>query len=340
MKKLLYLFLFSLSIVACDNDDDCCSPPPVEEEGYFAVANRGSGTVTIFDAETQSLSQTITLPDGAVPTYVVQSPKLNTLFVSDLDAMKVWVYDSEDFSYKTAYDIQDGGFHMWNHDDIGQVWVTNIRSKTTSVLNNATGATLATLSLPSDKVTFAADATVHDVFIAPNGQYAFVSVLSGGQNYVLQYRTDTFEFVKAQEVGFDPHISGSESNLFVLSEGEGNIVEYTYDTFEPTGEMQLIPNAHGVTYAGEDQFYVTNFSGRKVVSYNSSNNQIVSEADASADAGVAHNLAYATTNGVVALTISGGQTVEFFSTNENGDLTNLSSIASGMNPFGIWYFNK
>ena len=70
------------------------------EDRLFAVANRGSGTVSVFNASDQNLEATITLPDAnAEPTYVVQSPETGLLYISVFSAEKVWAYHSSTLDY-------------------------------------------------------------------------------------------------------------------------------------------------------------------------------------------------------------------------------------------------
>ena len=61
---------------------------------YFAVANRGEGTVTIYNADTQELETNIILDDeNAAPTYVVYSTKRDKLYVADFNNAKINIYN-------------------------------------------------------------------------------------------------------------------------------------------------------------------------------------------------------------------------------------------------------
>lgn len=339
MKQLIFfsvlLFIF---LVSCNDDDRS----PKNEKDFFAVANRSSGTVSIIDASTQTLETLIELPVAdAAPTYVVHSDKHNLLYISDYATSKVWVYDDESFEYVEDYPIESGGFHMWVNDRVDQLWVNNIISKTTTVIDTNNGEVLQTIPLGVTGIELPVDAAQHDVFIAPNGAFAYVSIISlTGQNYVLQYNTQNFELMNIVTTGLDSHLSGNVRNLFILSQADSTIREHRYQNLEATGKELEIANAHGVTPSGNNGFFVTNFSGREVISYNSANNSIINSSPTIATAGVAHNLAYGYDSEVLALTISGGNTVEFFSVSENSELASMSSLTTGSNPFGITYFKS
>ena len=337
MKKYTFILLsLAMAFSSCDEDDF-----PTIKEGFFAVANRVSGTVSIYSSATQTKVTDITLPDeDAAPTYVVYSNEKELLYVADFNNQKILAYDVEGFTIQDSYNVNEGAFHMWVNDKADQIWVNNIVSKTTSVISTNSGSLLATLPLAADGITFEDDAAQHDVVLQPNGKYAYVSIFSQlGQNYVIQYDTDDFTIENVEAVGGDPHLSVNKHNLYILSQDDANIKEYQFRQLTATGKMASIPNAHGVTANGNRSFFVTNISDREIAVYDVPQARVKGGISAAATAGSAHNVAFSSLDNVLALTISGGTTVEFFAVDKSGsDLSPLTVDESGQNPFGIGYF--
>lgn len=307
---------------------------------YFAVANRGDGTVTIYDADTQEQYTTITLEDeNAAPTYVIYSTKRDRLYVADFNNAKINVYKGSDFSKVGEYPVGNGAFHMWLNNISNQLWVNNIVDKTTSVISLRNGRTLATLALPNN-INFAEDAAQHDVTISPSGTFAYVSVFSQtGANYVLQYNARNFKLKNHVEVGGDPHLVSSHRFLYVLSQDDSSITEYRYANLRSTNRIGSLANVHGVTLGKDNNLFLTNIADKKVASYDIRSQNISATQDAPVADGVAHNISYNFDKEILALTRSGGSTVDFFKVVE-GDIEYLSSDASGANPFGIFYIDR
>ena len=346
MKKLtLSLLMGTLLLSSCvrfDTLDDILHGGNSNngKTDYFAVANRGDGTVTIYDADTQEQSTTITLEDdNAAPTYVVYSTKRDRLYVADFNNAKINIYKGSDFSKVGEYPVGNGAFHMWLNNFSNQLWVNNIVDKTTSVISLRNGRTLATLSLP-DNINFADDAAQHDVTISPNGAFAYVSVFSKtGANYILQYNARNFKLKNHIEVGGDPHLVSSHRFLYVLSQVDSSIKEYKYANLRSTNRDGSLANVHGVTLGKDNNLFLTNIADKRVASYDIRTQSISSVADAPVADGVAHNVSYNFDKEILALTRSGGSTVDFFKVVE-GDIEYLSSDASGGNPFGIVYIDR
>lgn len=337
MKKLLLGF-FSLTIlVSCSSDD---SSSEAEKTDYFAVANRGSGSVTIYNADTQTEKTTITIGDAdSSPTYVTYSKERDILYVAEFNNQKIIAYNAETFAEVEEYPTDMGSFHMWLNDNVDQLWVNNIVSKTVSVINLSNGSTLQTLTLPNT-ITFETDAAQHDVILSPNGSYAYVSIFSQtGTNYVLQYNTSNFSLINSVEVGGDPHLTVTDDYLYILSQDDSSITEYNLTNLSPTGNSGSMANAHGVTVGNNDNIFLTNISERKVGSYNTNTQVTNSVTDAGSTAGVAHNIAYSSGSSILALTLSGSNTVDFFSANGT-NISFLSSDNSGENPFGIVFMDR
>ncbi len=349
----MLLFATFAMIFSCTTNEEILTEPNAEKQDliqqrhyqnkktdYFAVANRGDGTVSIYNADTQVKETTITMPDeNSAPTYVVYSRYRDLLYVADFNNQKVVVFETENFSKVNEFPTGNGSFHMWLNDYANQLWVNNIVDKTTSVINLNNGNTLATLSLPNN-LNLASDTAQHDVIISPYGYFAYVSVFSQtGQNYVLQYSTYNFNLMKSIEVGGDPHLTATNRRLYILSQDDSSITEYHFHNLNSTGRSGTMQNVHGVTPGKNRNLFVTDISGRKVGSYKINTQVTSSITNAGSSSGVAHNLAYNPDKKILALTLSGSNTVDFFRANGK-KIKYLSTDESGANPFGIVYIDR
>ena len=345
----LYLLLFSLFVLGACSPEDTTSTPDSNEAfrtsntnltDYFAVANRGAGTVSIYDARTTNRMDDLVMSgSNAAPTYVTYSKERDLLYVADFNNPRVVAYNMNDFSEAEEFQVGNGAFHMWTHDGIDQLWVNNLMDKTTSVVNLNSGMTMQTIQLPMG-MELPMDAVQHDVIISPDGNYAYVSVLSSmGNNYVLQYSTSNFSLMNYTMVGGDPHLTVTSDHLYILSQNDSTILEYNFDNLTPTGKGGMIPNAHGVTPGDMDDILVTNIPERKIAVYNSDTQVVDRITDAGSTSGVAHNLAFNPRKNILVLTLSGSNTVDFFRVT-NKKITYLSSDVSGMNPFGVVYVER
>lgn len=337
MKKLILTLCLTSLLFGCNSDDDSKS---AIKPDYFAVANRGSGTVTIYNQDATQLVKTLTLSDeNAAPTYVVYSKKRDLLYVADFNNSKIVMYNLEDFTEHGSINTNKGSFHMWLNDNTNQLWVNNIQAKTTSVIHLGTNKVLNTLPLPNDLDT-ATDAAQHDAIISPDGKYAFISIFSKtGKNYVVQYNAATQTKLKSMKVAGDPHLSIANNKLYILTQEDGNIKEVNIDSFNPTSKEGKVTNAHGVAVGKNNTLYVTNIAERIVHEYNTTETKSTKNHATTATTGVAHNLAYNPYNHILGLTISGGKNVEFFTANAN-TLATLKTFESGENPFGIVYIER
>lgn len=341
MKKIILSFLAIAALASCSDDENTGDlPPPVAKTDYFAVANRASGTVVIYNADTQVVAETITLEgDNASPTYVAYSKKRDLLYVADFANEEVSLYNAATFAKTGTFSTQMGSFHMWLNDTTDQLWVNNISAKTTSVLNLNDGSSLATLALPMG-ITLTEDAAQHDVIISPDGRFAYVSIFSQtGTNYVLQYNAASFELMNSVTVGGDPHLIVTDRFLYILSQDDSTISEYNFSDLSPTENIGSLMNVHGVTNGTENELFLTNISDRKVAQYNPMTQTSSFITDAGSTEGVAHNVAYNPDASVLALTLSGSNTVDFFTITPTG-ITFLSTVTSGDNPFGIVYMDR
>lgn len=330
------LSIFAFVLIACNNDDD--SNTDSESQNYFAVANRGSNTITYHNTEDLSLLGTTNLPDGTQPTYVAYSTERNKIYTGGLENGILYEINSETFEVERTLDVGLGAFHLWLNDAADQLWVNNINSsvKTTTVVDLNTYTVEQTINLPST-LGLSSEAVQHDVIINPQGNYAYVTILDGmNTSYLVQYNTNDFSIVNTFQFGGDGHVGFFNNSLYSLSQNAGEIKQHQPDDLS---EMESISfsGSHGVTASANYLFAADLPNGRLGVI--DTQNDTVSTFDTSFDA--THNLAVNNSSTKLIVTYSGGtQTkIQLFDIN-NGQLTLNTTLDSGTNPFGVAFIQK
>lgn len=303
---------------------------------YFMVANRGSSTLSVFNSRNTNYIQDIALPDkGAQPTYLAHSRRNNAVYVGDFANQKVVYYDDSSFDMLGEIAIQEGAFHMWINDHANQLWVNNIVSKTTSVIDLYSNTVIANIALPFNEIPeLTENAVQHDVTISPSGYAAYVTILDGPDtSYVVMYRTSNLEYLRHEVVGGDAHLLPVGRKLYVPSQNAGEITALNRFNLNEVAQIPF-PSAHGI--ANSSRFvFATGIADNKIGVINRYSNQLVSEIDT--DYSTPHNLAVNKNGRVLFLAHSGGTAtkVVFYRVRGNGSLHKISDYDSGLNPFGV-----
>ncbi|WP_109438741.1 YncE family protein [Aquimarina sp. AU119] len=351
MKKIFLVLVFSAFIF------NSCEKEPVERESnalenldteangkfgyygnnnYFLVANRGASTVSIFNGRTTEFVEEITLPDeGAQPTYLAYSRYNNSFYVGDFTNRKLVYYDASSFEFQGEIEIEEGAFHMWINDYAGQLWVNNIVSKSTSVIDLRTNTVLQNLPLPNDEIPeLTENAVQHDVTISPSGYAAYVTVLDGpDKSYVVMYNTRTLEYIKHEVVGGDAHLLPVGGKLYVPAQNANTLTVFSRFNLRKLGEIPF-SSTHGISNNRRFVF-TTGIADNKIGVIDRFRNKVISEIDT--DFNTPHNLAVNRRGDILFLAHSGGSAtkVVFYKIRRNGMLKKLSDFDSGLNPFGV-----
>ena len=303
---------------------------------YFLVANRGSGTVTVFDAKSTEFVKEITLPDStAQPTYLAHSRRNNSFYVGDFANQKVVYYNARTFEKEGEIAIDEGAFHLWANDFVGQLWVNNIVSKTTSVIDLRSNTVINTLPLPTAEIPqLTENAVQHDVTISLNGRFAYVTILDGADlSYVVQYDTRTQKYIKHETVGGDAHLLATIRDLYVPSQNSSELTVFDSRKLVKKDNIEF-PSTHGV--AGSFKYvFTTGIADQKVGVINRFTNEVVSSIES--PFAVPHNVATNFRANILFLAHSGAQQnmVSFFDVSRKGEISLKSSYPSGLNPFGV-----
>ncbi|WP_158839009.1 hypothetical protein [Polaribacter sp. L3A8] len=332
---LFLLSIFAFVIVACRDDDNDSANEP---QSYFAVANRGSNTITYHNTENLSLLGTTSLPDGTQPTYVAYSRKKNRIYTGGLENGMLYEINSETFKIERSVLVGLGAFHLWLNDSVDQLWVNNINSsvKTTTVVDLNTFTVKQTINLPST-LGLSTNAIQHDVIINPQGNFAYVTILDGmNTSHLVQYNTDDFSIANTFEFGGDGHVGFFNNSLYSLSQNAGEIKQHQPDNLTEIENISF-SGSHGVTASANYLFAADLPNGRLGVI--DAQNNITSTLNTSFDA--THNLAVNNSGNKLIVSYSGGaQTkIELFDIT-NGQLTSNTTLDSGTNPFGVAFIQK
>lgn len=316
-------------------------------KGKIVVANRGSGDISIIDARRGELIMNVSLPQDEEdnfpePMYVVYTRAGNQVFVGDRANDRVVVFDADNFSVIGTVPAGRGVFHMWA-DPIGrQLWVNNDIDNTTTVIDPRRLTVIATVPTPADLV--AMGGKPHDVILGPAGKLAYISVLGlpGDNDYIVQFRTDTFEETGRAAVGKDPHLSLTVRSKYLYVPTQGSSAVYILNRFNLELVTTLdIPGSHGAGMAFNGKyFYTTNLSGggtEALFTINTRSNAVVGD-PVDSPYPVPHNIALTRVPDKLFLTHSGGVSdkVTFYNvSNRNPNPVFAGEVTVGLNPFGL-----
>ena len=363
MKKIFALLLFSISIIllldGCTETKTPFESPtsadkqfldkagfPPGNSGNIVVANRGSGSISVINTNTDEVSGTYQLPAGPntpEPMYVVFVRQGQRVFVGDRANNQVVVFRVSDFSVVTTIPVGQGVFHMWADPQGRQLWVNSDIDNTTSVIDLHTLQVIATVPTPADLVSIGGKP--HDVILGPAGKLAYITVIgvTGQSDYVVQFSTSTFEETGRAEVGKDAHLSLTSGNRNLYVPCQNSNAVYVLDRVN----MNLIKTiavsgAHGAGMITNGKvFYTTNISGGGtdgLYAINTNNNQVKGSSDTPYS--VPHNIAFPTNAKKLYLTHSGAasdKVTVYRISNKHPVPEYLTEITVGLNPFGLAY---
>ena len=322
MKKLILLSALTGLLYACGGGNNTLTENVV-------VTNRGDGTLTVIDAQTDTVKQTVSIP-GSDPMYVVFVKQTNRLYVGDRKQNKVHILNPVNFSIESSVDVGKGVFHMWADGQGEQLWVANDIDNTISVIK-LSDRTVRTLPVP---------AKPHDVFLTADGKTAFVSlIVEGAPDKVLRFNAKTLVQEAEVAVAEDPHLFFVEQDqkLYVPNQ-EGGL-------FVLNQSLQLdyklaLTGSHGIYPSRNGKFvFMTNISGKQLYSLDTKT-KALTEPALDLTVNTPHNLVVNGDDKKLFVTHSGGTAnqVTVYNIDAQGHLKFSKPITAGLNPFGIAYY--
>ncbi len=336
--SLLALATVLLAFSSCNNDDDN-GDNNNNTQSYFAVANRGSNTITYHNTNDLSALGTTSLPDGTQPTYVAYSSEKDKIYTGGLENGMLYEINAETYQVERSISVGLGAFHLWLNDTKDQLWVNNINStvKTTTVVDLNSFTVIETINLPTT-LGLSTDAVQHDVVIAPSGGHAYVTILDGPDtSYVVHYNTTTFSIVSTAQIGGDAHVGFFGDRLYALSQNAGEIKEFSFINLGLELDSFLFNGVHGITASNTNLFVADLPNGRLGVIDNQNN--IISTIDTNLS--TTHNLVVNDEGTKLFVSYSGGsQTKVQLYDIDNSTLTLNTTADSGTNPFGVTFIKR
>lgn len=332
MKKIIKVILgLTVAFITSCNDDDIVVKT---YEETVVVANRGSNSISFIDANTNTITKTLSIP-GSEPMYVVYVPTKDKLYLGDRAGKKIHIINPSSRTVENTITVGNGVFHMWA-DGLGkELWVSNDIDNTISVINLNTNTIAQTINVGMKP---------HDVFLTQDGTKAYVSVFNSNTTLpdkVYMYSTSNYSKTAEVNVGKDPHLFHLSSNnrLYVPCQS-GQL--YTLNG----NDLTLISNnsfvgAHGIFPSpNQANIFITNISGNQLYSVNSNTSTINGTATASS-APTPHNIVVNNDGNKIFVSHSGTNANIISTYTLNGvNITEGKNITGGTNPFGITYYKR
>lgn len=341
-KQFLFLAILLLSLLTVLPAG--AAQPGAGTGGYVVVANRGSGSISVIDVRSDARVGTYALPSGPnapEPMYVTYVKQGNHVFVGDRANNRVVVFDAASFDVVTTINSGSGVFHMWSDPRGRQLWINNDIDNTATVIDPQALSVIATVDMPADLTS--AGFKPHDVILDPSGNFAYVTLVGGGDHdYLVQFSTRTFEEVNRVAVGKDPHVALTNSNDYIYVPAQNSDVVSVFNryTLAPVTEL-AVPGAHGAGILPNGSvFYTTNLTGGGsdgLFAIDTHTNSILGAADT--PYAVPHNVVV-TKNDKLFVTHSGGtsdKVTVYAATAVHPVPTLIGEVTVELNPFGLAY---
>lgn len=306
---------------------------------YFVVSNLGSNSLSIVDATTKSVVNTVSIPNS-MPYYSAYLPGNDKIYVTDAGNSAVQIINATSFVNEGRITVAPGTIMHLTADKINnKLWVVNNTAKTITEINAATGTTVYTLQLTE---------TPHDIAVNADGSKIFVSVNKGGTWFVDSYSTNrsSGNYTLVESKGFGSNwlhftYSAVNNRLYAADQGNGILWVLNPDNLSATAPNVPVPGAHGITLSADEKWtYVSSITENKIYVFNNSTNTISSQITAPVTPNV-HNIAVTKNNDMLMDTHSGASsTTAVMYSISNASISQGSNITTGTNPQGVTYFAR
>lgn len=327
--SIILLLCVSLFIINCtDDDNNTTTPNPINEEIVIS-ANRGNGTITFINAETNEIQETLNIPNSE-PMYVVYVAQTDRIYVGDRAQSVVHVIDAQTRELTDEIAVGNGVFHMWANSQGTELWVNGDIDNTTSVINLTNNTVIETIDL---------GAKPHDVFITEDGTRAFISILQGDTTVadeIFMFNAMTYQMMGSRTVGDDPHLFHipNSNKLFVPCQIGGI---YVFDENFMEEEIVPVDGSHGIFSGDNQNVYITDLPGAELYNINAMNNEVIGSPLTTTE-NIPHNLTVNQDNTKLFLTHSGMMADKLTIYNIENGIMLTETLTVGTNPFGIVYY--
>ena len=147
---------------------------------YAYVTNYGSGTVSVIDISTNTVTTTVTV--GTNPVGVAITPDGNYAYVTNNGSGTVSVIDTSLNTISTTVTVGSYPYAVAITPDSSYVYIANSGSGTVSVIEISSNTVTTTVTVGTDP---------YAVAITPDGNYAYVTNNSPGTVSVIEISTNT-----------------------------------------------------------------------------------------------------------------------------------------------------
>lgn len=319
--------------------------PTHQFSDHVAVANRGSGSVSIINPATLKVVANYTIAAPSEPMYLGLSPDKSELWVGDRARSGLVILEMKGNSLSEIgfLPTPQGLFHSMTTQErvpYRLTWTTTDVANVVVVHDVTTRRQLATIERP-DIVT-EQGGFPHDV--TTNAKYAFVTYIgnANGKGYVASYDTTTFNMLAILETLKDPHVAvRGDSQLGIAAQGGEVLLVSTPDLRVLARKRE--PSPHGISLSFDrHRLYVANIAedGRRaLVTFRMRNLARFSCPFVRSLRPVPHNIKTSSDDTKIFVTHSGATafTVSVFNIDKNGCPKPRSErlIETGLNPFGL-----
>ena len=216
---------------------------------YAYVTNYGSGTVSVIDISTNTVTTTVTV--GTNPVGVAITPDGNYAYVTNNGSGTVSVIDTSLNTISTTVTVGSYPYAVAITPDSSYVYIANSGSGTVSVIEISSNTVTTTVTV---------ETTPHGVAITPDGNYAYVVNYGSGTVSVIEISSNTV--TATVTVGTDPYavaITPDGNYAYVTNNSPGTVSVIEISTNTVTTTVTVGTNPVGVTITPDGNYaYVTN----------------------------------------------------------------------------------
>ena len=177
------------------------------------VANYYSGTVSVIDGATNTVTATVTV--GTWPQGVGVDPTTDTIYVANENSDNVSVIDGATNAVTATIAVGYYPRGVWVDPTTDTVYVANAGSHSVSVIDGATNAVTATVTVATNPIGVAVDPTTDTVYVV-NHTTDNVSVIDGATNAVTATVTVS---TGPRDVAVDP----TTDTIYVVNTGSHSV---------------------------------------------------------------------------------------------------------------------
>lgn len=179
-------------------------PLGVQAEPFAYITNAFAPSVSVIDTANNQIAVTIAFPPGSTPIAAAITPDSRKIYVTSVDAFTTCGANDGVFVIDAASNTVEAGPVAVECEptaiaiapDGKLAYVASQLSDTISVIDTATDAVSATITLPNGE-------GIADVAISPDGQRVYATVLAGNSVLAIDTSTNTV-LDTAIDVGFNP----------------------------------------------------------------------------------------------------------------------------------------